>query len=741
MSEATPHDSLPYDLLCQVDACCDQFELAWEQGDQPACESAIAELVETAKPHALRELLLIEWQRRLASEGANAAKEVLQNRQTLNQALSEYSLELDQVLKQADSESDKTVLFTPTNRQLPSSRHRPTGSGTLHLRCPHCQNGVEVLADAQLEEIACASCGSTFGIIGADGESLATPSRIDRFVLLEKIGIGGFGTVWRALDPELDREVAIKVPRRSQLSRHEAELFFREARAAAQLSHPNIVPVHEVGRDASGAVYIVSDLVRGVSLSEWLKHHQFTPKQAVELTSVVCESLEYAHQRGIVHRDLKPSNLMLELSHDENGKTYTPEQLGPDEYGKPYLMDFGLAKRDVGEITMTIEGQVLGTPAYMSPEQAGGQAKWIDRRSDLYSLGVMLFQLLTGELPFRGTAQSQIKQRLEDDAPPARRFSPNVPLDLATICAKCLERDPNRRYNTAGEVEAELRRFLRGEPVLARPLSRVGRAVRWAKRYPARASAIALGAVLAIVGPTAAIVINSQRSDLAERVDEIQQLVKNDEKKINQLNQEKVALEARVAEAEKSATASDIHSSRKQLIRKLLDSKQKEWISQLSALESTDPKGATARLGLARLALSVDRTEQAQGWLSEAVEIFEKQSDPDPSIQRMQADGCYMLSLLLAESGEQQKALAMAKQSLEIRRALVKATGASTESLLDVSLSMASRRHLITDPEKAKEVRKALASNLAEAMISNQIVESLDLSLENLHEASELLTE
>lgn len=741
MSEPTPQDSLPYDLLCQVDACCDEFELAWEQGNEPTCESAIAELVDHAKPHALHELLLIEWQRRLASQGANAAKEALQNRQTLNQALDHFSLELDQVLKQADSEADKTVLFTPTNRQLPSSRHRHTGSGTLHLRCPHCQNGVEVLADAQLEEIACASCGSTFGLVGAEGESLATPSRIDRFVLLEKIGIGGFGTVWRALDPELDREVAIKVPRRSHLSRHEAELFFREARAAAQLSHPNIVPVHEVGRDASGAIYIVSDLVRGISLAEWLKHHRLTVKQAAKLTSLVCVALEYAHHRGIVHRDLKPSNLMLELPKDEHGKTYTPEQLGPDEHGKPYLMDFGLAKRDVGEITMTIEGQVLGTPAYMSPEQAGGQAKWIDRRSDLYSLGVMLFQLLTGELPFRGTAQSQIKQRLEDDAPPARRFSPNTPLDLATICAKCLERDPNRRYDTAGEVEAELRRFLNGEPVLARPLSHVGRAVRWAKRYPARASAVALGSVLAIAGPTAAIVINSQRSNLAERVNEIQQLVKNDEKIINQLNQEKIALQARVDEAEKSVTASDIHSSRKQLIRKLLDSKQKDWVSKLDALVPTDPKGAIARLGLARLALSVDRTEEAQSWLAEAVEIYEKQTDLDPQMKRLHAEGCYLLSLLLAESGEQQEALAMAKQSLEIRRGLVRSTGSSTESLLDVSLSMASRRHLITDPEKAKEVREALASNLAEVTISSQIIESLDLSLENLHETSELLTE
>ncbi len=741
MSEATPQDSLPYDLLCQVDVCCDEFESAWEQGNEPACESAIEDLAEEAKRHALCELLLIEWQRRLASQGANAAREALENRHSLADALDQHSLSLDEVLKQADSDSDKTALFTPSNRQLRSSLHRHASSGALHLRCPHCQNGVELLADAPLEEITCASCGSTFGLVGADGEALATPTKIDRFLLLEKIGIGGFGTVWRALDPELDREVAIKVPRRSQLSRHEAELFFREARAAAQLSHPNIVPVHEVGRDASGAIYIVSDLVRGISLAEWLKHHRLTVKQAAKLTSLVCEALEYAHQRGIVHRDLKPSNLMLELPKDKKGQVATPEQLGPDEHGKPYLMDFGLAKRDVGEITMTIEGQVLGTPAYMSPEQAGGQAKWIDRRSDLYSLGVMLFQLLTGELPFRGTAQSQIKQRLEDDAPPARRFSPSVPLDLATICAKCLERDPNKRYNTAGEVEAELRRFLNGEPVLARPLSRFGRTARWAKRYPARATALALGGFLAVAGPTAAVVINSQRSEIEGRLNEIQQLVKNDEQKIDQLNLEKAALENRVAISEKSAAARDIHSSRKQFIRKLLDSKQKAWLGELEELDAKDPKGATARIGLAQLALSVDRTDEAKQWLTEAVEIFDKENPDDLKQRRLHAEGCYLLSLLLAESGDQKQALSRAKQSMEIRRKLVKDSDSSTESLLDLSMSMASRRHLITDPERAKEVRQELASTIEEGTITKQIADSLDLTVENLYETSQLLTE
>ena len=216
------------------------------------------------------------------------------------------------------------------------------------------------------------------------------------FELVEQLGYGGFGAVWKAKDPQLDRIVAIKIPRR-QLNREETEKFLREARTAAQLVHPNIVNVHEVGLDGD-LIYIVSDFIEGLSLGDRLTGKRMTYDDAVGLALKIADVLHFAHTKGVVHRDLKPSNIML------------------DSAGEPHLMDFGLARREMGEITMTTEGQIVGTPAYMSPEQARGEAHVADRRSDIYSLGVILFELLTGERPFRGNVRMLIKQVIEDEA-------------------------------------------------------------------------------------------------------------------------------------------------------------------------------------------------------------------------------------------------------------------------------------------------------------------------------------
>jgi WD40 repeat protein len=368
----------------------------------------------------------------------------------------------------------------------------------LHVRCPHCRTPVELPVEGHVTDITCNSCGGHFSLAPDDADALgpAIGTTVGRFELTELLGTGSFGRVWMARDSELKRDVAIKIPRRGGLDAAETEQFMREARAAAQLHHPNIVGIHEVGRDGE-TVYIVNDLLRGVTLCDYAIGQRPSVWESAVLCMRIAQALDHAHQAGVVHRDLKPGNIIV------------------DRRGEPHITDFGLARRDVGEVTITTDGQILGTPAYMSPEQAQGEAHDVNHSSDIYSLGVILFELLTGELPFRGNAPMLIYQVIHDIAPSPRQLNHRVPTDLETICLKCLEKGRARRYQSAKDVADELDRFLKGEPIRARPMSLLARGCRWCGRNPLAAAVVALLVFLAVAG---SLVAASQAS-LRRRAD------------------------------------------------------------------------------------------------------------------------------------------------------------------------------------------------------------------------------
>jgi len=358
---------------------------------------------------------------------------------------------------------------------------------------------------------------------------------IGEYEILEEIALGGMGVVYRAKQNHLDRIVALKMILTGRLAgADDVERFQREAQAAGKLQHPNIVAIHEVGQQDDHH-YFTMDFVDGHSLADQVCDETLSPHRAADMIKTIAEAVGFAHQKGIVHRDLKPANILL------------------GEDGEVKITDFGLAKLNdkVGsqQAELTTTGQILGTPSYMSPEQAKGRLKEIGPVSDIYSLGAILYFCLTGRAPFVADSPVDTLQQVTNEEPVSpRALNRQVPIDLETICLKCLQKEPAKRYSTAWELADDLGRFLNDRPIAARRIGAIGKTTRWCRRNPAVAALLLLVGLSLTVGTvfSSHFAIRANNRAMAEAAAKLD--ANNERNKADKLRQDAVNL-ATVAES------------------------------------------------------------------------------------------------------------------------------------------------------------------------------------------------
>jgi hypothetical protein len=349
------------------------------------------------------------------------------------------------------------------------------------------------------------------------------PPAVPGYEILGELGRGGMGVVYQARQVSLQRTVALKmVLNGAHVSPKELARFRAEAGVIARLQHPNIVQIYDVG-EAAGRPYFVLELVEGGSLAQHLHGRPQPMRAAAQMVETLARAVHAAHANGVVHRDLKPANILLQKEEGGRMKDEPDEEAAASSFilhpssVRPKITDFGLAKCVAGDVeasglrSPTVSGEVLGTPQYMAPEQAAGRNKEIGPAADVYALGAILYEMLTGRPPFTGeTPLGTVLQVLHNELVSVSSLRPNVPRDLETICLKCLRKEPRKRYSSALELAEDLQRFLRDEPIRARPVLAVEKLWHWVRCHPVPAGLLAAALLAPVVALTALSLLSAQ---------------------------------------------------------------------------------------------------------------------------------------------------------------------------------------------------------------------------------------